>query len=296
MNSPLSYLLSSKKKRRAIVLPIGLLLVLLLALALVGKGTAKPKLGLLEVQGVIMDSKNLLAKIKELEQDPEVLGVLLRVNSPGGVVAPSQEIYEAVKRLGSKKPVYASLGAVAASGGYYVSLGAKKIYASPGSLTGSIGVILQSLNASELLEKIGLKMEVIKSGAHKDEGSPFRAMGPEERKLLETVIMDTHEQFVAVVASNRPINQEKLAKIADGRIFTGRQAQALGLIDEVGGIEEAISALKATLDLKGEVELVEPHDLEQNFLSNLKLESWTRLATKLQFGGLMFMDSRLVNP
>src|SRR3989339_1114797 len=165
MNSPLSYLLSSKKKRRAIVLPIGLLLVLLLALALVGKGTAKPKLGLLEVQGVIMDSKNLLAKIKELEQDPEVLGVLLRVNSPGGVVAPSQEIYEAVKRLGSKKPVYASLGAVAASGGYYVSLGAKKIYASPGSLTGSIGVILQSLNASELLEKIGLKMEVIKSGA-----------------------------------------------------------------------------------------------------------------------------------
>ncbi|OGH01037.1 MAG: hypothetical protein A2600_01245 [Candidatus Lambdaproteobacteria bacterium RIFOXYD1_FULL_56_27] len=296
MNSPLSYLLSSKKKRRAIVLPIGLLLVLLLALALVGKGTAKPKLGLLEVQGVIMDSKNLLAKIKELEQDPEVLGVLLRVNSPGGVVAPSQEIYEAVKRLGSKKPVYASLGAVAASGGYYVSLGAKKIYASPGSLTGSIGVILQSLNASELLEKIGLKMEVIKSGAHKDEGSPFRAMEPEERKLLETVIMDTHEQFVAVVASNRPINQEKLAKIADGRIFTGRQAQALGLIDEVGGIEEAISALKATLDLKGEVELVEPHDLEQNFLSNLKLESWTRLATKLQFGGLMFMDSRLVNP
>ncbi|MDT8448085.1 MAG: signal peptide peptidase SppA [bacterium] len=281
-------------RRHPVALPLIIFFLLLALLGLIGKKAQGPQIGLLKVEGMILDSSKLLTQIRFLEKQESVRGVLLRVDSPGGVVAPSQEIYSALKRLGQKKPLYVSMGSVAASGGYYVSLAGKQIFANQGTLTGSIGVILQSLNAKELLDKLGLKMQVVKSGRNKDAGSLFRPMEPEERKLLESVIMDSHDQFVSAIAENRPIKRAELELLADGRIFTGRQAQALGLVDQVGGIEEALEALKKTLSLdKEEVELIEPPDPKESFWSPLDLEQVSQIGQLLGQGGLLFMDPKL---
>jgi len=288
----MSFLLeSSSPKKNKLWLPLAVFVALLVALAGVGSLNQPAQVGVLEINGVIMDSKVALSQIKILSKDPQILGVLVRINSPGGAVAPSQEIFTALADLSKRKPVYASMGSIAASGGYYISLGANQVFANPGTLTGSIGVIIESPNVSDLMKKLGVSIEVVKSGKNKDAGSPFRSMKPEERNLLNTVIMDTYEQFIEAILSRRKMDETKLREVADGRIFTGRQAKALGLIDQLGGYNEALAALVLKLGIKGEFELIQPPDPEHGILSRLQNEATSTITGLLApSGGLMYMS------
>ncbi len=215
------------------------------------------KVALVRIEGPIVDSKEILEELKRYERDSSVKAIVLRVDSPGGAVAPSQEIYEQIKKLKQKKPVVVSMGSVAASGGYYVSAAATKIFASPGTVTGSIGVIMEIPNLKGLLEKLGIKTEVIKSGKHKDLASVFRGIGEEERKILQEVLRDVHEQFIRAVAEGRGLPYERVKEIADGRIFTGRQAKELGLIDQLGNLQDAITEAARLGGIKGEPKVIQ---------------------------------------
>ncbi|MBA4393725.1 MAG: signal peptide peptidase SppA [Desulfobacca sp.] len=212
----------------------------------------------ISIKGVISDSKTVVEQLKKYRKDNQVKAIILRIDSPGGGTAASQEIYREVQKTSSQKKVVVSMGNVAASGGYYVALGANKIVANPASLTGSIGVIMELANFKELLHKIGVSREAIKSGRFKDIGSPVRDLKPEERSLLEEVIKNVHQQFVEVVVKGRKLSREKVEKIADGRIFTGEQAKALGLVDELGSFEDAVELAQKMVGISGEVKLIYP--------------------------------------
>ncbi len=182
---------------------------------------------------------------------------MLRVDSPGGAVAPSQEIYAEVKRAVENKKVVTSMGAVAASGGYYVAAPSSKIMANPGTITGSIGVIMEIPNFEGLMDKVGIKTTVVKSGKYKDMASAMRELTPEERRLLQGVMDDVHEQFIQAVAEGRGMTFEDVAKLSDGRIFSGRQAKELGLVDELGSLEDAIDFTAELAGIEGEPQIVE---------------------------------------
>ena len=204
--------------------------------------TSQDKVACVELYGPILNSKDIVSQLKKYRKNKSIDAVVLRIESPGGTIGASQEIYEEVKKIReSGKIIVASLGNVAASGGYYVACGADKIVANPGTVTGSIGVIAEFFNISELADKFGLKFETVKSGKFKDSGSPFRTLTTEERKYFQKLIDDSFQQFVEVVHQEREIDKEKLLKIADGRIFTGQQAKELNLVDELGSYEDAIS-------------------------------------------------------
>jgi len=189
------------------------------------------------------DAEAVAKKLHELSEDKDVKAILLRINSPGGTVGAVQEISEEVARCRAQgKKVVASLGDVAASGGYYIASGCDRIVANPGTITGSIGVILEFGNLEGLFQKIGFKLQVIKSGEHKDIGSPARALTPEEKKLLQSSIDDAYAQFFEAVRTGRHLAPDRLKGLADGRIFTGRQAKEAGLVDELGDKEDAIQA------------------------------------------------------
>jgi protease-4 len=188
-----------------------------------------------------------------------VKAVVVRVNSPGGVVAPTQEIVGAIERVRKAgKPVVASFGAVAASGGYYVGIAADRIFANPGTLTGSIGVIMQMANVEGLLKKVGVEYVVIKSGAYKDVGNFSRAMTPEERRILQALLDDVYGQFVAAVAKGRGLDEGTVRSFADGRIYSGKQAHALKMVDELGGFEEAVEAAAKLAGIPGKPKLIFP--------------------------------------
>jgi len=214
------------------------------------------KVAVVRIEGPIMDSKNAVDEIKGYLKDPSIKALVLRVDSPGGAVAPSQEIYEEVKKATLKKKVIVSMGSVAASGGYYISAPADRIIANPGTLTGSIGVIMEIPNIEGLMNKIGVKTEVIKSGRHKDIASAFRKMGKEERLILQGVLYDVHEQFIKAVSDGRKIPFDEVKKLADGRIFTGKQAMEVRLVDELGTLEDAIAVAGRLAGIKGEPEVV----------------------------------------
>lgn len=197
-------------------------------------------IGVVEIENVITSSKDVVRDLKKFGEDPSIKAVLIRVDSPGGGVAASQEIYEQVKKVKAKKKVVVSMGAVAASGGYYVSLPADIIVANPGTITGSIGVIMEFPVLKDLLDKIGIEFEVIKSREHKDIGSPFRKMSKKEKGLLHDVVMDVYEQFVEATAQARDLSEDSVLKFADGRILTGRQAKEAGLVDTLGSFEDAV--------------------------------------------------------
>jgi protease-4 len=224
----------------------GILVLFLIGLSLVGEHDLAAlamggKVGLVEVEGQILDARGIIDQLERQMEDASVKAVVLRVNSPGGAVAPTQEIYDEIFRLReSGKPVVASLGAVAASGGYYVACAADTVLASPGTLTGSIGVIMTFPNAQELLRKVGLSFQVVKSGPNKDVGSMYREMTPEEKRLLQDVIDDVYDQFVEAVMRGRGLSREEVAALADGTIFSGRQARELGLVDRLGGLSDAV--------------------------------------------------------
>jgi protease IV len=218
------------------------------SLALGGGGVV----AVIPVEGEISSSDDFVETLKDLDDRPSIRAVVVRINSPGGAVAPSQEMYGAIRHLAEKKPVVASLGAVAASGGYYVASAADVIVASPGTLTGSIGVILQLANVSSLLDKLGVQATVVKAGQHKDIGSPFRSLTPEEQALLQTMVDEVHTQFIDAVAAGRKMDQGRARAIADGRIFSGQQAKDLGMVDELGGLEDAVRIAGSRAGIEGE--------------------------------------------
>jgi protease-4 len=199
------------------------------------------KVGLVILQGPIIESRNLVDEIEANRRDQSVKAVVFRVNSPGGEVAPSQEIYEALLRLGEEKPVVASLGSVAASGAFYAAVAADTIVADPGSVVGSIGVIFMYPTARELMEKVGIELQVYKSGRLKDMGSFSRDPTEEEEEVFDSIIADVYDQFLTAVSDRRQMDREVTAALGDGRIFSGRQALEVGLIDGVGDLHRAIN-------------------------------------------------------
>ncbi len=216
------------------------------------------EIALIHVQGVLMNSRDIVRQLSDYRHNPKVRGIILRINSPGGAVAPAQEIYSEIMKLrADHKTVYASMGTVAASGGYYIACAADYVLANPGTLTGSISAVMAFNNIEELTKKIGVKPNIIKSGKFKDMGSPLRAMSPEEQKLLQDVVDDVHQQFVQAIAKGRNLPVAQVHKIADGRIMTGQQALELKLIDEVGGLEKTIELLAKKLGIKGRPEVIE---------------------------------------
>ncbi len=214
------------------------------------------KIAVVEVVGPIYSSEEEVRQLKKYRKDNSIKAILLHVNSPGGGVAASQEIYEAVKRTNEEKPVIVSMSSLAASGGYYISCGARKIVANPGTLTGSIGVISQFWQVNKLLDKIGVSNNTIKSGKMKDEGNPFREMTDEERKNFQQLSDNIHQQFISAVESGRNIPHEKLIELADGRVYSGLQAYENHLIDTLGTYEDAIRITAVEANISGEPAIV----------------------------------------
>lgn len=238
----------------------GFLFLLYLAVKSEGKGLSGTgdRVGVVEVTGPITESKRTLKELAEFRDADGIKAVVVRVDSPGGAVGPSQEIFDAIKKLREKKKVVASMGSVAASGGFYVACAADKVFANPGTITGSIGVIMQTANVQGLLRFAGVEMNTIAAGKMKDVGSPFRAMTEEERKYLLGVLTDVHEQFIEAVAQGRGLELEQVRPYADGRIFSGRQAKEFKLVDELGGIDAAIAEAGKLGGIQGEPKVEYP--------------------------------------
>ncbi len=216
------------------------------------------KIVVLDIEGVIVKSRPVIEKLIQYKNSERVKAVVLRIDSPGGGVCPSQEIYEEVIKLREKKIVVVSMGSVAASGGYYIACAAHKVFANPGTITGSIGVIIEFSNVEELLNKIGMKSVVIKSGEYKDILSPTRKMTEADRILLQGVIDNIQGQFIDAIALGRELPREKVVGIADGRLFSGEQAKMSGLIDELGNLQDAIKAASEMAGIEGEPDVVYP--------------------------------------
>ncbi len=237
-----------------IIIPITLLI---LSAKTVGQQVLTPTLNdtkgivaVVEVSGVIMDSKDIIGKLYKLSNDKNVKGIILKINSPGGAIAPSQDIYNTILELKKKKPIFAVMDSMAASGGYYISAPCTKIFAQKGTLTASIGVISQFTNVKNLLDWFGVKIEVIKSGKLKDFGSSFRDMTDEERIYWTNQSDKLHQEFIKDIAKARSLDIVKLSQIADGRVLSGLEAKDAKLVDEFGGVYEASKVMFNDLGIK----------------------------------------------
>ena len=216
------------------------------------------KIGVVDVKGLITEPEATIKALRDFRYNKKIKAVVIRINSPGGAVGASQELYEEILRLDQEKPVVASLATVAASGGYYASLGARHIVANPGTVTASIGVIMKVPNIEGLLEKLGIKTTVVKSGTFKDLGSITRDMTEDEQTLLQKVMQDIQKQFVTAVAKSRNLPEEQVSAIADGRIMTGHQALDAKLVDELGNFSVAVDKAASLARIQGRPELVYP--------------------------------------
>ncbi|MCX6984889.1 MAG: signal peptide peptidase SppA [Lentisphaerae bacterium] len=234
--------------------------------------------GLVEVKGVIIDSQETVKQLNAMRKNDKVRAVVLRIDSPGGVVGPSQEIYAEVKKLGTEKKVVVSMGSLAASGGYYIAAPAAVIMANPGTITGSIGVLMKFSNIEGLMGKIGMKAFTLKTGKYKDAGSPVRTMTDQDKAMLQDVIDNAHSQFVKAVAEGRRLPVEEIRKIADGRIFTGEQALTLKLIDRIGTLQDAIEEAGKLAGIKGEPQVIRPARKKKLLLDMLVEESAGRIS------------------
>jgi protease-4 len=258
-----------------IVVFVGLLFIgcVFIAKSLFGDGdrqfVEKPGIGLVEVKGMILDSRETVRQLRHFLKKDDIKAVVLRVDSPGGVVAPSQEIYEEVKRFAAQKKIIVSMGSLAASGGYYISAPATLIYANPGTITASIGVLIKLSNIEALMDKIGIKSTVIKTGKFKDAGSPVRELTAEDRAMFQSVIDSTHTQFIRAVASGRKLPEDEVRRIADGRVLSGEQALALKLVDRLGTLQDAIEEAGRLAGIKGEPEVILPPKKKVNYLDLL---------------------------
>lgn len=214
------------------------------------------RIGVIEIRGTIENSQETLKAIKEYRKDSKIKAIVLRIDSPGGGIGPSQELYREVKRTVETKPVVASLGGIAASGGYYIASAATQVIANPGTITGSIGVIIFFPNFKDLLEKIGVRSYIIKAGRYKDVGNPSREMSPEEKELMQGTIDEAHRQFIRDVANGRSLSEDKVREFADGRIIMGQTAFDLGLVDELGNFEDAVTRAARLGKIEGEPDVV----------------------------------------
>ena len=259
-------------KRKRILIGLGVIAALLVffftVLFFIGRYTGGrssrfafgDKIAIVEVKGVISQSSGVIEDLQQYLADDGVKAIVLRVDSPGGGVGPAQEIYREIMRIRStsKKKVVTSMGSVAASGGYYIACASDRIVANPGTITGSIGVIMQFSNLEELLKKIGVKGVVLKSGEHKDIGSPFREMTHEEKRIMQEVLDNVHQQFIQAVADGRKLERSKVAQIADGRILTGEQAKNLGLVDQLGNLQDTIDVTAKMVGIEGKPNVLYP--------------------------------------
>jgi protease IV len=255
---------------------------------------AKNKVAVVEVQGIITDSREVVSQIVDYRNDPSIGAIILRIDSPGGSVGPSQEIYSEVLKTRKVKKIVASLGSVAASGGYYIASPASHIVANPGTLTGSIGVIMAFSNVEELIQKIGLKPMVIKAGKFKDAGSVVRPMTDEENVLLQSVVDDVHNQFIEAISTGRELSIEDVKKVADGRIFSGRQALEYKLVDQLGGFEDSLEFLKKSLQLTKRPSVVFPE--KESSLLDFLLENKLAGALSQSLGQLTFPKLQFLIP
>ena len=269
----------------AIYLGVAALFVATLSVLQAPAGGGGPLFGarvaVVELDGPIVDVDELVRELRAHRDNPLVKAVVIRINSPGGVVAPTQELHAALTRVReSGKPVVASLGAIAASGGYYVAVAADKIYAHPGTLTGSIGVIMRLANLDGLMKKVGVDFVVVKAGRFKDLGNVGRSMTPEERRILQVMLEDVHTQFIDAVAAGRKLDRAQVLGFADGRIVSGAQAKALNMVDALGGFEEALDGAAMLAGLSKPPRVIGPRrrlsimDLLRN---RLDLGTWMSL-------------------
>ncbi len=267
-----------------------IVLVILLVLAILLGGTLllvlhffnpsatalfKEKIGVVSITGAITSGNKTSADLVKFAKDDTIRAIIVRINSPGGGVGATQEIYREIQKVALHKPVVAAMGSVAASGGYYVAAPATKIVSNPGTITGSIGVFIQFVRLEELMKRIGVDLEIVKSGEFKDMGSPDRKLTQRDREIIDALINDLQSQFVAAVASGRNLSVEKVREIADGRIFSGAQAKDLGLVDFLGNFQDAVEMTKNLVGIQGDVELVHPKQ-SSGELWNLLLESSAR--------------------
>jgi len=214
-------------------------------------------IAVIDIKGVIMSAEKVAGQLNKYRQISGIKGMIIRIDSPGGGAAAFQEIYREIRRIReSGIPVVASIASVGASGGYYAALGANKIMANPGSIVGSIGVIVDFPVAVDLLDKIGIEVKTVKSGRYKDTGSPYRQVTPEDERQLESVVLDMYDQFVSDVARERGIHKKELLNIADGRIFTGSQAKEIGLVDTLGTFEDAVLLIAEMVGIQERPKLV----------------------------------------
>jgi protease-4 len=255
--------------RKRILIGLGVIAALLVfflsVLFFIGRYIGRPgrfaygdKIAIIEIRGVITQSSGIIEELNQYQEDEGVKAIILRIDSPGGGVGPAQEIHREILKVKSKKKVVTSMGSVAASGGYYIACASDLIIANPGTITGSIGVIMEFANIEELFKKIGIKGVVLKSGEHKDIGSPFREMTPEEKKIIQGVIDNVHQQFVQAVAKGRKMEQEKVMQIADGRILTGEQAKQIGLVDQIGNLQDTIDIVAKMAGIEGKPNILYP--------------------------------------
>ena len=236
--------------------------------------TSGTKVAIVELREPILSSVDIVRQLKKYRENASVKAIVLRIESPGGGVAASQEIYEEVKKTrDGGQPVVVSMGAVAASGGYYVSCGASRIVANPGTLTGSIGVIFQFYHVNDLLAKLGIDAATYKTGKFKDSGSPFRNPTADDRRYFDQLLADVYDQFVDVVSEERHLPRKEVVRYADGRVFTGRQALELGLVDTLGTYEDAIAIAGKLGGIKGKPRIVK--EVKRRGLLDVLLDDMT---------------------
>lgn len=232
------------------------IIVIIIGISLIGRRAILGKrVGVIEIKGAISSARQIIDNINKCERRPDIGAIVVHIQSPGGMVVPCQEIYKALKA--AKKPTVASLAAYATSGGYYIACACDRIVSNPGTITGSIGVIMSFPNVVRLMEKVGVKFNVVKSKPHKDIGSPYRDLTPEEHKLLKGVVDDVYEQFVDVVVEGRGLSREAVLEIADGRLLSGRQALEVGLVDTLGTLRDAKLLAGLLAGIPGEPKVVE---------------------------------------
>jgi protease-4 len=244
--------------------------------------------GVVQIEGAINDSRDTIETLKRFADSDGIKAVVLRIDSPGGAVAPTQEIYQEVGKLRQKKPVIASLGSVAASGGYYIASACDQVVSNPGTLTGSIGVIMELGNVEELMKKIGIQGTSIKSGPNKDIGSPLRPLSPEGKKILQELVNNVHAQFVGAVAKGRRMPEEKVKELADGRVYSGEQAKGLGLVDVLGNMEDAVDLAAKRVGIQGPPQVVYSRSEEKSWMERLFSSAFIRGLSRRETAGLRY--------
>ncbi len=273
--------MSVKKVRITLIVVLGIV-VLIFGVFLLA-GLSGEKIGVVEIEGVITDSKDAVEDIVRFRKDSSIRGVVVRINSPGGSVAPTQEIFREVQKLKEKKRVYISMGSVCASGGYYIASAGEKVFANPSTITGSIGVIMEQPVVEDLLKKIGVQTNTLKAGDLKDAGTPFRKMAESERLYFNALLQEIHLQFIKDVAAARKLSVDVASKLSDGRVYTGNQAKNLGLVDALGSFYDTVDSLKEALGIKGDVTLVygkRPFSFLKMLVGSLSREIASRLLSE----------------